>query len=94
MPKIRALTEAADAGGPYLKGSLTCFAVDNGVQHQVKWNHLLGTATVYQPGAGGYECNVYAFLYTDRDRSGWELVGWPVAVPAGHRRSLEDETAA
>lgn len=57
-------TEANDTGGPYLKGLLACWAVDNGGQNQVKWNHLSGTATVYNPNPlyGAYEYNAYAFF--------------------------------
>jgi hypothetical protein len=54
--------EALDNSGPYLKGLLICWAVDNGGQNQVKWNHLSGTATVYHPGFGAYEYNAYAFF--------------------------------
>jgi hypothetical protein len=49
---------------PYLKGLLACWAVDGGGTEQVKWNHLSGTATVYNTGAGigAYEYNAYAFF--------------------------------
>lgn len=54
--------EAADGPGPYFKGSLACFAVDDGAEHQIKWNHLSGTATVYHQQSGAYEYNAYAFF--------------------------------
>jgi hypothetical protein len=53
-------TEAADGLGAYRKGLLVCFAVDAGESSQVKWNHLSGTATLYNAGSGAYEYNAYA----------------------------------
>jgi hypothetical protein len=47
---------------PYLKGLLACWAVDDGVNSRVKWNHLSGTATVYNVALGAYEYNAYAFF--------------------------------
>lgn len=46
--------------GAYQKGMLACWAVDQGAQNQVKWNHISGTATVYG-AVGAYEYNAYAF---------------------------------
>jgi hypothetical protein len=47
---------------PVHEGMLTCFAVDVGEQNQVKWNHLSGTATIYDPTAGtAYEYSAYGF---------------------------------
>jgi hypothetical protein len=57
-----ALDEASDGDGLYAKGLLACWAVDAGAQHQVKWNHLSGTATVYNPALGAYEYNAQAFF--------------------------------
>jgi hypothetical protein len=42
-------------------GLLACWAVDNGAQNQVKWNHLSGTATIYTP-RWAVEYNAYAFF--------------------------------
>ena len=47
--------EESDGPGPYLRGLLACWVVDLGVQQQIKWNHLSGTATVYHPTLGAYE---------------------------------------
>jgi hypothetical protein len=48
---------------PYLAGMLVCFAVDGGEQQQVKWNHLSGTATVFDSTQGtAYEYSAYAFF--------------------------------
>jgi hypothetical protein len=55
-------TEAADINLPYNRGLLACWAVDGGAQNQVKWNHLSGTATVYNANIGAYEYNAYAFF--------------------------------
>jgi hypothetical protein len=57
------LTEATDSSGAFTRGMLACWAVDNGGQNQVKWNHLSGTATVYETfGPAAYEYNAYAFF--------------------------------
>jgi hypothetical protein len=53
--------EDNDTSGDYEKGLLVCWAVDNGLQNQVKWNHLFGTATVYNERFGAYEYNAYSF---------------------------------
>ncbi|MGE3840173.1 MAG: hypothetical protein AB7I50_01165 [Vicinamibacterales bacterium] len=61
-----------DGYGPYRRGALVCWVVDDGVQQQVKWNHLSGTATVYTDSAS-YEYNAYAFFVptgTDLDPVG------------------------
>ncbi|MGE3840166.1 MAG: hypothetical protein AB7I50_01130 [Vicinamibacterales bacterium] len=48
--------------GAYSKGLLACWAIDGGAQNQVKWNHLSGTATVYNPNTPvAYEYNAFAF---------------------------------
>ena len=47
---------------PYNKGLLACWAVDGGAMNQVKWNHLSGTATVYESSVGAYEYNAYSFF--------------------------------
>ena len=48
--------------GPYYKGMLACFAVSKTEEDQVKWNHLHGTATVFEPSRStAYEYNAYAF---------------------------------
>jgi hypothetical protein len=48
---------------PYLAGMLVCFAVEGGEQNQVKWNHLLGTATVSDAATGtAYEYSAYGFF--------------------------------
>jgi hypothetical protein len=49
-------------GGPYQEGLLVCWAVDNGGQNQVKWNHLSGTATVWGATVSLYTYNAYAFF--------------------------------
>jgi hypothetical protein len=54
-----------NVAGPYYKGLLACWAVDDSAQNQVKWNHLSGTATVYEPGSGAYEYNAYAFFVSE-----------------------------
>jgi hypothetical protein len=49
--------------------------VDAGGTAQIKWNHLSGTATVYNPEFGAYEYNAYAFFVpTGLDQE-------PVGVP-------------
>jgi hypothetical protein len=49
--------------GAYGAGLLVCFAVDEGAMNQIKWNHIVGTATVMNPGAGwAYEYTAYAFF--------------------------------
>jgi hypothetical protein len=55
-------TEAADVNTAYHRGLLACWAIDGGAQNQVKWNHLSGTATVYNANIGAYEYNAYAFF--------------------------------
>lgn len=51
---------------PYRAGQLVCFAVNAGEQHQVKWNHLSGTATVYDTALGAaYEYTAYAFFISN-----------------------------
>jgi hypothetical protein len=48
---------------PYGAGMLVCFAVDAGTTTQVKWNHLTGSATVFDPVTGSaYEYRAYAFF--------------------------------
>jgi len=69
-----ATTEETDTGGPHLRGLLACWAVDNTATNQVKWNHLSGTATVYD-GRAAYEYNAYAFYVP----SGTDL--GPVGTP-------------
>jgi hypothetical protein len=55
-------TEATDTAGPYEKGMLVCFAVDGGAMNQVKWNHLFGSATVFNGREGtAYEYTAYSF---------------------------------
>ncbi|MGE3842682.1 MAG: hypothetical protein AB7I50_13970 [Vicinamibacterales bacterium] len=49
-----------DGYGPYRRGLLACWAVDDGARNQVKWNHLSGTATVYNANTA-YECHAYSF---------------------------------
>jgi hypothetical protein len=50
------------AAGPYYKGMLVCFAVDGGAMNQVKWNHLFGSATVFNGREGtAYEYTAYSF---------------------------------
>jgi len=49
-----------DGFGPYRRGLLACWVIDGGAQNQVKWNHISGTATVYNI-ATAYEYNAYAF---------------------------------
>jgi hypothetical protein len=61
-PTAAAALENLDNAGPYRRGLLACWAVDNGGQNQVKWNHLSGTATVYNAFLGAYEYNAYAFF--------------------------------
>jgi hypothetical protein len=61
-PFTAGTTESTDTNGPYLEGLLACWAIDGGAQNQVKWNHLSGTATVYNPSEGAYEYNAYAFF--------------------------------
>src|SRR5262245_12801399 len=57
-----------DFNRPYFRGLLACWAVDGGAKHQVKWNHLSGTATVYNIApkfaepTDAYEYNAYAFF--------------------------------
>jgi hypothetical protein len=54
--------ETDDTSGAYEAGLLVCFAVDGGQQAQIKWNHLSGTATVYDANFGtAYEYSAYAF---------------------------------
>jgi len=55
-----AANAVGDGFGPYRRGVLACWAIDNAAQNQVKWNHLSGTATVYN-GATAYEYAAYAF---------------------------------
>jgi hypothetical protein len=43
-------------------GLLACWAVDQGGQNQVKWNHLSGTATIYDTSGLAFEYNAYAFF--------------------------------
>jgi len=53
-----------DGYGPYARGMLVCWAVDDTGQNQVKWNHLSGTATVWSSFAANsaaYEYSAYAF---------------------------------
>ncbi|MGE3840172.1 MAG: hypothetical protein AB7I50_01160 [Vicinamibacterales bacterium] len=50
-----------DGYGPYRRGMLACWAIDDGAQNQVKWNHLSGTATLYNT-TSAYEYNAYAFF--------------------------------
>src|SRR5262245_45421850 len=40
-------TQPGDFNRPYFRGMLACWAIDGGAQNQVKWNHLSGTATVF-----------------------------------------------
>ncbi len=48
---------------PYGAGLLVCFAVDAGATAQIKWNHLTGSATVFEPAAGwAYQYRPYAFF--------------------------------
>src|SRR5262249_47690616 len=54
---------------PYFRGLLACWAIDGGAQNQVKWNHLSGTATVFNSlgivafeSPGAYEYTAYAFF--------------------------------
>jgi hypothetical protein len=48
---------------PYLAGVLVCFAVDRGEENQIKWNHLSGSATVYDTAqATAYEYSAYGFF--------------------------------
>ncbi|MGE3843826.1 MAG: hypothetical protein AB7I50_19820 [Vicinamibacterales bacterium] len=56
----------ADAN-PYRAGQLVCFAVKPGEQHQIKWNHLSGTATVFDDANGGsaYEYGAYSFFISN-----------------------------
>jgi hypothetical protein len=54
--------EATDGNGNYDRGMLACWAIDGGGQNQIKWNHLSGTATVYNTRIGAYEYNAYAFF--------------------------------
>jgi hypothetical protein len=64
-PWVTPYSEDLDTDGPYGKGLLVCFAVDPAGHQQIKWNHLSGTATVYETysGSGGaYEYNAYAFF--------------------------------
>lgn len=50
------------ATGPFFRGLLACWAVDNEARSQVKWNHLAGTATVSNPGNNSaYEYMASAF---------------------------------
>ncbi|MGE3840162.1 MAG: hypothetical protein AB7I50_01110 [Vicinamibacterales bacterium] len=49
-----------DGYGPYRRGMLACWAVDNAAQNQVKWNHLSGTATVYD-ATRAYEYHAFSF---------------------------------
>jgi len=61
-----------DGFGPYRRGLLACWVIDGGAMNQVKWNHLSGTATVYN-AASAYEYNAYAFFVptgTDLDPIG------------------------
>ena len=61
---------------PYFAGTLVCFAVDATEQNQVKWNHLSGSATVYDPARQtAYEYSAYAFFV----QSGLDLA--PVGTP-------------
>ncbi|MGE3844197.1 MAG: hypothetical protein AB7I50_21705 [Vicinamibacterales bacterium] len=49
--------------GPYRRGMLTCWAIENAsAQHQVKWNHFSGTATVYNAQNGAYEFGAFGFF--------------------------------
>jgi hypothetical protein len=79
-------TEAGDLNAPYRRGLLACWAVDGSAENQVKWNHLSGTATVFNTGVpaslyettGAYEYNAYAFFVpTGLDQ---ESVGVPGAL--------------
>jgi hypothetical protein len=74
-----ATNESNDSGAPYGEGLLACWAVDTAAEHQVKWNHLSGTATVYNALRGAYEYNAHAFVVP----TGFDLA--PVA-PAGTLR--------
>jgi hypothetical protein len=61
---------------PYFAGLLVCFAVDIGEENQVKWNHLSGSATVYDSTLGtAYEYSAYAFFV----QSGLDLA--PLGTP-------------
>jgi len=47
----------------YYEGELVCFATDQGLQHQIAFNHLTGTATVvYQDDSDAYQTK-QAFRY-------------------------------
>ncbi|MGE3840167.1 MAG: hypothetical protein AB7I50_01135 [Vicinamibacterales bacterium] len=49
--------------GPYFKGLLVCWAIDNQELKQIKWNHLSGTATVSNAGRNSaYEYAANAFF--------------------------------
>jgi hypothetical protein len=57
-------------------GELICFAVDEGGEAQVSWNHLSGTATVYDYSAGtSYEYSAWSF--TARNGVAGEVHGTP-----------------
>jgi hypothetical protein len=61
---------------PYLAGTLVCFAIDPVEQNQIKWNHLSGTATVYDTVAGtAYEYTAFGFFV----QSG--IDAFPVGTP-------------
>jgi hypothetical protein len=64
-----ATTEAGDDPGPfpggalqYPRGMLVCWVVDGAGIYHLKWNHISGTATVWNPAVGAYEYNAYAFF--------------------------------
>jgi hypothetical protein len=48
------------ATNPY-RGTLICFATNNGVTAQIAWNHLTGTATVID-GSGEFRYNAWSFV--------------------------------
>jgi hypothetical protein len=62
-PFLTVGNESNDGSEPYRAGLLACFAINEGAEGQVKWNHLVGRAIVLDPEQGwAYEYTAYAFF--------------------------------